>query len=71
LLATIDGKVLVSVPDLIVIVDYETSAPINAERVAVFAIGCPAFFRSAAALEVVSPRCFGFDIDYVPLEAIG
>jgi hypothetical protein len=76
LLATMDGKVLASVPDLIVIVDYETSMPINAERlkygqrVAVFAIGCPAFFRSTTALNVVSPKCFGFDVEYTPLESI-
>lgn len=76
LLATRDGKVLASVPDLIVIVDYETSEPINAERlrygqrVAVFAVGCPEFFRRPEALDVVSPRCFGFDVDFVPLEQL-
>lgn len=67
-------KVLATVPDLIVIVDYETSVPINAERlkygqrVAVFAVACPAFFRTEAALNVVAPTCFGFDLDYVPLQ---
>lgn len=76
LLAQQGERVVASVPDLIVIVDYETSAPINAERlrygqrVAVFAVGCPAFFRSEAALKEVSPRCFGFDLDYVSLEAL-
>lgn len=73
LVAQCDGHVLASVPDLVVVVDYETSEPINAERlrygqrVAVFAIGCPEFYRSPRALKVVSPRCFGFDADYVPL----
>jgi DUF917 family protein len=76
LLARRGDQVLASVPDLIVIVDFETSEPINAERlrygqrIAVFAIGCPAFYRSADALKVVSPRNFGFDMDYVPLEAL-
>ncbi|MEP1383911.1 MAG: DUF917 domain-containing protein [Paraglaciecola sp.] len=76
LIAKLDGKVVASVPDLIVIVEYETSSPINAERlrygqrVAVFAIGCPEFYRTPEALKAVSPRCFGFDLDYVPLEAI-
>ncbi|MEO1029464.1 MAG: DUF917 domain-containing protein [Pseudomonadota bacterium] len=71
------GEVLASVPDLITLVDYETSQPINAERlrygqrVAVFAMGCPALYRTPAALEVVAPRCFGFDVDYVPLEQLG
>ena len=65
---------MASVPDLIVLVDYETGTPINAERlrygqrVAVFAVGCPAFYRTPRALAVVAPRCFGFDVDYVPLE---
>ena len=76
LLARLDGKVVASVPDLIIIVDFETSSPINAERlrygqrVAVFAVGCPQFYRSPEALRVVGPRCFGFDLDYVPLEEI-
>ena len=76
LLAKQDEAVRASVPDLITIVDYETGTPINAERlrygqrVAVFATGCPKFYRSEAALKVVAPRCFGFDMDYVPLEEL-
>ena len=76
LLAKIGGKVAASVPDLITIVDYETSTPISAERlrygqrISVFATGCPEYYRSEAALNVVAPRCFGFDIDYVPLEKL-
>jgi DUF917 family protein len=74
LLAIRGRKLAASVPDLITIVDYETGTPINAERlrygqrVSVFATGCPKFYRSEAALKVVAPRCFGFDIDYIPLE---
>ena len=74
LLAQQGERVRASVPDLITIVDYETGTPINAERlrygqrVAVFATGCPEFYRSEAAMKVVAPRCFGFDFDYVPLE---
>lgn len=77
LVARHNGKVVATVPDLIVIVDYETGTPINAERlrygqrVAVFAVGCPAFFRTERALKAVAPRAFGFDMDYVPLEDIG
>jgi len=76
LLARRGDVVAASVPDLITIVDYETALPINAERlrygqrIAVFAVGCPALYRTQAALSVVAPRCFGFDIDYVPLEAL-
>ncbi|MEM8981434.1 MAG: DUF917 domain-containing protein [Pseudomonadota bacterium] len=76
LLATIGDTVAASVPDLITVLDFETSAPINAERlrygqrVTVLATGCPAFYREPRALSVVAPRCFGFDIDYVPVEAL-
>lgn len=76
LVARLAGRVVATVPDLIVIVDYETGAPINAERlrygqrVAVFAVGCPDFFRTERSLAAVAPSAFGFDIPYVPLEQI-
>ena len=76
LVATVDGQVLASVPDLIVMLDYETSTPINAERlrygqrVSVFAVGCPEYYRKPRALNVVAPRCFGFDFDFVPVEQL-
>ncbi|MEO1041625.1 MAG: DUF917 domain-containing protein [Pseudomonadota bacterium] len=73
LTARIGNRVVASVPDLITIVDHDTSEPINAERlrygqrVSVFAIGCPQHYRTEAALRVVGPRAFGFEFDYVPL----
>lgn len=76
LLAQLDGVTVASVPDLITIVDYETSTPINAERlrygqrVTVFGIGCPEFYRSSHALKYVAPACFGFPMDYKPIETI-
>lgn len=72
LLARRGNEAIVSVPDLITIVDHETCVPINAERlrygqrVAVFAVGAPALYRTDRALAVVAPRCFGFDFDYLP-----
>ena len=74
LLATVGERVVASVPDLICMVDHETSTPINSERlrygqrVTVIGIGCPPHFRTPKALAVVAPRCFGFDLDYVPIE---
>ena len=76
LLAKINGKTVTSVPDLITVLDYETSTPINAERlrfgqrVTVYGIGCPAFYRTEKALNFVAPRCFGFDFDYQPIESL-
>ena len=74
LMAKLGEETLASVPDLLVILDYETSEPINCERlrygqrVAVLAIGCPQQYRTEQALKVVSPRNFGFEEDYIPLE---
>ena len=76
LVAWVDGKVVTSVPDLITMVDHETSSPINSERihygqrVTVFGIGCPPHYRSERALKVVSPRNFNFDFDFVPIEKL-
>jgi len=76
LVATIGDKVVASVPDLITMVDHETSSPINSERVhygqrvTVFGIGCPPHYRTERALEVVAPRAFGFDFDYQPIEKL-
>ena len=76
LVATVGGRVVASVPDLITMVDHETSSPINSERihygqrVTVFGIGCPPHYRTGRALKVVAPRSFGFDFDYVPIEKL-
>jgi len=76
LVATLGGRVIASVPDLITMVDHETSLPINSERVhygqrvTIFGIGCPPHYRTERALQVVAPRAFGFDFDYEPLEAL-
>jgi len=76
LVATMGDRVIASVPDLITMVDHETSSPINSERVhygqrvTVFGIGCPPHYRTARALKVVEPRAFGFDFDYVPIEKL-
>lgn len=76
LVAKIGDQVLASVPDLITVLDFETSTPINAERlrygqrVTVYGIGCPDYYRQSKALAVVAPRCFGFDFDFVPVERL-
>jgi uncharacterized protein len=76
LVASIGERVLATVPDLITIVDYETSTPINAERlrfgqrVTVFGVGCPPFYRTQRALKFVAPQCFGFAMDYRPIETL-
>lgn len=67
-------EVVVSVPDLITIVDAETAEPITTEalrygfRVNVLGIPCDPKWRTPAGLEVVGPARFGYDVAYVPVE---
>jgi uncharacterized protein len=72
LLAVEDGRVVVTPPDLICLVDHETSDPITTEtlaygqRVDVLALPCAPEWHRDGMLEVVGPKAFGYDVDYVP-----
>ena len=74
LIATRDGTIVASVPDLIIMVDAESGEPITTEdmrygfRVTVIAAPCDPRWRSEGGLALVGPRYFGYDIDYVPIE---
>ena len=69
-----DGQPVVSVPDLITILDEQTGHPITTEglkyglRVVVMAFTCHEQWRSEQGLALVGPRYFGYDIDYVPFQ---
>jgi DUF917 family protein len=75
LMAMRDGEAVVSVPDLIVVLDAETGQPITTEglrygfRVAVLSIPCDPKWRTPAGLALVGPRYFGYDVEYAPAEA--
>ncbi len=68
------GEFLVTAPDLITVLDVDTAEPITTEhlrygmRVAVIGLPCHPAWREPKALELVHPRVFGYDIDYVPVE---
>jgi len=74
LVAARDGALLATVPDLIIVLDFETGEPITTEelrygfRVAVVGAPCDARWRSEAGLALVGPRYFGYEVDYVPVE---
>jgi hypothetical protein len=74
LVAIQDGEVVVSVPDLITVLDAETGEPITTEslrygfRVVILGIPCSPKWRTLEGLKLVGPRYFGYDIDYVPVE---
>ena len=75
LVALEDGLPLATSPDLICIVDAETAQPITTEalgfgqRVHVLALPCAEQWRSEEGIELVGPRAFGYDLDYVPVGA--
>jgi len=74
LIATCDGEVLATVPDLITVLDAETARPITTEglrygcRAVVVGIPCDPKWRTPAGLRTVGPRYFGYDVEYIPLE---
>lgn len=74
LVALEDGRVVASVPDLITMLENETGSAITTEglkygyRVTVIGIPCAPVWRTREGLDVVGPRYFGYDIDYLPIE---
>ncbi|MDJ0644082.1 MAG: DUF917 domain-containing protein [Erythrobacter sp.] len=74
LVARRDGAVLATCPDLISIIDLESADGVvnpgyeNGQAVAVLGFKCDPLWRTEAGLAVFSPRYFGYDLDYVPIE---
>lgn len=74
LLASVDGKIVATVPDLICLVDMETFRPVTTDalkygkRVLLIGLKCFEMWRTPAGLKLVGPRYFGCDTDYIPLE---
>lgn len=75
LVAVQDGEVIASVPDLISVLDHETGLAITTERirygqrVTVLGLPTPEIMRTPEALQVWSPKAFGYyDMEFVPLE---
>ena len=74
LTATVDGEILATTPDLICLVDTETFTPVTTDalkygkRVLVIGLKCFEMWRTPAGIDLVGPRNFGCDTDYIPLE---
>ncbi|CCH74505.1 conserved hypothetical protein [Nostocoides australiense Ben110] len=74
LVAIEDGEALATVPDIITLLDRHTARGIVTEhirygqRVVVTVFPAPEQWRTPRGLEVVGPRAFGYDIDFVPVE---
>jgi len=76
LVSWINEKPYVTCPDIITLLDPKTGYPIPNSKIEegmhVIAIGIPAspIWRTPEGLELLSPRHFGFEIEYTPLEVI-
>jgi uncharacterized protein len=76
LLAVLDGEVVASTPDLIVVLDAETGEPVTTEalrygqRVVALGAPCDARWRSPGGLALAGPQVFGYDHEYAPVEAL-
>lgn len=74
LVANVDGKILATTPDLITLVDSETFHPVTTDalkygkRVYLVGLKCNEMWRCEKGLELVGPRYFGCDTDYIPIE---
>jgi hypothetical protein len=74
LVAIENGEIVVSVPDLIAILDTERGEPITTEnlrygfRVTVIGIPCDPKWRTPEGIALGGPRHFGYDIDFTPVE---
>lgn len=74
LVARVDDEVVASVPDLISVLDPDTGKPITTEmlkygyRGLIIGIPCNEKWRTKEGLDLVGPKYFGYDIDYIPIE---
>lgn len=70
----VEETLLATTPDLICLVDTETFLPVPTDvlkygkRVMVVGLPCYPLWRTPEGLELVGPRYFGIDTDYIPLE---
>jgi uncharacterized protein len=75
LVAIENDEIVASVPDLIAILDTERGDPITTEhlkygfRVSVIGMPCDPKWRTPEGIALGGPRHFGYDIDFVPIEA--
>lgn len=74
LMCSVDGKIVATVPDLIALVDTGTYVPVPTDalkygkRVLVVGLECFPLWRTKEGLDLVGPRYFGLETDYIPIE---
>ena len=74
LVARLDGAIIATCPDLITAIDAETQEGVSnpdfteGQRLTILGFRCAPIWRTPAGLAVFSPRYFGYDADYIPIE---
>ncbi len=74
LVASVEGTIVATTPDLICLVDTETFVPVTTDalkygkRVLLLGLKCYEKWRSEEGIKLVGPRYFGCNTDYIPLE---
>jgi len=74
LMAERDGKVIVTTPDLITLLEAESGNPVTADslryglRLVALAFEASSAWRSPEGIALVGPRYFGYDVDYTPFQ---
>ncbi len=69
-----NGEIYVTSPDMIIVVDTETCEPYTnnkieeGQKITVIALKSPDIFRTRRGIDILGPRSFGFDIEYMPVE---
>ena len=72
LMAERDGKILVTTPDLITLLEAESGAPVTADslryglRLKALAFSSDPQWRTPAGIALIGPRYFGYEVDYTP-----
>lgn len=72
----LDQEIAITAPDIIAFLDIESLSPITNEelkygkRVYVLGIPCSEKWRTTAGINLVGPRYFHYEVDYVPVEEL-
>jgi DUF917 family protein len=73
MISYLDGKVDVTVPDLICTIDSDGVPPTNpyaeeGQELSVFGLPSPDVWKTPRGMSVFGPRAFGYDVDYIPIK---
>ncbi|MEM3334914.1 MAG: DUF917 domain-containing protein [Thermoplasmata archaeon] len=75
-IAWINGEIVASSPDLIIVLKKDNLFPLNntdmevGEKVLVISVPANEKLRSSKSIEILGPRHFSFNYDYIPIEKI-